>query len=176
MLTPMLIRRETPADRAAIHAVHSEAFRREPGITPVEAPLVDELRAEGDLIDALSLVAVHEGAVVGHVCCSRAHVGEDAEAAVGLGPLGVLPAHQKSGVGSALVHAVVAAADARGYGLVVLLGEPAYYSRFGFAEAATLSITSPDPSWGKYFQARTLAAYEPTQAGAFEYAPAFSRI
>ncbi|WP_103341263.1 GNAT family N-acetyltransferase [Amycolatopsis sp. CA-126428] len=143
----MLIRRETAADQAAIHAVHSEAFRREAGVTPVEAPLVDELRAEGDLINALSLVALHDGEVIGHVCCSRARLGEDKKTAVGLGPLGVLPAHQTSGV-----HA---AADALGHGL---------------------SITAPDPRWGRYFQARTLSAYEPTQAGAFEYAPAFSRI
>ena len=172
----MLIRRETPADQAAIHAVHSEAFRREPGVTPIEAPLVDELRADGDLINPLSLVAVRDGAVVGHVCCSRARLGADPAIAVGLGPLGVLPAHQKSGVGSALVHAVVGAADALGHGLVVLLGDPAYYSRFGFVTASDLSITAPDPQWGPHFQARTLAAYEPTQAGAFEYAPAFSRI
>jgi len=172
----MLIRRETPADRAAIHTVHSEAFRREEGVTPIEAPLVDELRAEGDLINPLSLVAVRDGEVVGHVCCSRARVGDDTAAAVGLGPLGVLPAHQTAGVGSALMHAVVGAADALGHGLVVLLGEPAYYSRFGFVTASDLSIASPDPNWGRYFQARTLAAYEPSQAGAFEYAPAFSRI
>ncbi|MGW3958635.1 GNAT family N-acetyltransferase [Amycolatopsis sp. NPDC005003] len=172
----MLIRRETPADQAAIHAVHREAFRREAGVTPVEAPLVDELRAEGDLINPLSLVAVRDGAVVGHVCCSRARLGDDTTAAVGLGPLGVLPAHQKSGVGSALVHAVLGAADALGHGLVVLLGNPAYYSRFGFVTAADLAITAPDPQWGPHFQARTLAAYQPTQAGAFEYAPAFSRI
>ncbi|MFF1615249.1 GNAT family N-acetyltransferase [Amycolatopsis sp. NPDC058278] len=138
----MLIRRELPGDQAAIRAVHSEAFRREAGVIPVEAPLVDELRAEGDLISALSLVAVREGAVVGHVCCSRARLGDDTAAAVGLGPL----------------------------------GEPAYYSRFGFVAAADLSITAPEPWWGRNFQARTLAAYEPTQAGAFEYAPAFSRI
>ncbi|WIX85314.1 N-acetyltransferase [Amycolatopsis sp. DG1A-15b] len=172
----MLIRRELPGDQAAIRAVHSEAFRREAGVTPVEAPLVDELRAEGALISALSLVAVREGAVVGHVCCSRARLGDDTAAAVGLGPLGVLPAHQAVGVGSALVHAVVAVADALGHGLVVLLGEPAYYSRFGFVASADLSITAPEPRWGRNFQARTLAAYEPTQAGAFEYAPAFSRI
>ncbi|WP_410609634.1 GNAT family N-acetyltransferase [Amycolatopsis sp. lyj-109] len=172
----MLIRRETPADHAAIHVVHSEAFRREAGVTPIEAPLVDELRAEGDLINPLSLVAVRDGAVVGHVCCSRARLGEDTATAVGLGPLGVLPAHQAAGVGSALVHAVLGAADALGHGLVVLLGDPAYYSRFGFVTASDLSVTAPDPQWGLHFQARTLAAYEPTQAGAFEYAPAFSRI
>ena len=172
----MLIRRETPADHDAVHAIHSEAFRREPGATPVEAPLVDELRAEGDLVDALSLVALRDGEIVGHVCCSRARLGDEPAAAVGLGPLGVLPAHQAGGVGSALMHAVVGAADALGYGLVVLLGEPAYYSRFGFVTAADLSITAPDPRWGRYFQARTLAAHRPAQVGAFEYAPAFSRI
>ncbi|WP_329055510.1 N-acetyltransferase [Amycolatopsis sp. NBC_01488] len=172
----MLIRRETPADRTAIHAIHRDDFRREPGVTPVEAPLVDELRADGDLLDALSLVAVRDGEVVGHVCCSRARVGEDTTSAVGLGPLGVLPGHQATGVGSALVHAVLGAADALGYGLVVLLGNPAYYARFGFVTASTLSIAAPDPAWGKNFQARTLTGYQPTQAGAFEYAPAFSRI
>ncbi|WP_439383431.1 GNAT family N-acetyltransferase [Amycolatopsis lexingtonensis] len=172
----MLIRRETPADQAAIHRVHSEAFRREEGVTPIEAPLVDDLRAEGDLIDALSLVALHDGEVVGHVCCSRARVGDDTAAAVGLGPLGVLPAHQARRVGSALMHTVLGAADALGHGLVVLLGNPDYYSRFGFVTASTLSITAPDPAWGKYFQARTLTGYKSTQAGAFEYAPAFSRI
>ncbi|WIY05949.1 N-acetyltransferase [Amycolatopsis mongoliensis] len=172
----MLIRRETPADRSTVYAIHSEAFRREPGVTPIEAPLVDELRADGDLLEALSLVAVRGGEVVGHVCCSRARIGEDTTSAVGLGPLGVLPAHQASGVGSALVHAVLGAADALGYGLVVLLGNPAYYARFGFVTASTLSITAPDPAWSKNFQARTLTGYKPTQAGAFEYAPAFSRI
>ncbi|MFJ7212528.1 GNAT family N-acetyltransferase [Amycolatopsis sp. NPDC098790] len=172
----MLIRRETPADRSAVHTIHSKAFRREPGVTPVEAPLVDELRADGDLIDALSLVTVRDGEVVGHVCCSRARIGDDMTSAVGLGPLGVLPAHQGSGVGSALVHAVLGAADALGYGLVVLLGSPGYYSRFGFVTASTLSITAREPAWGKHFQARTLTGYKPTQAGAFEYAPAFSRI
>ena len=172
----MLIRRETPADHMVVHRLHSEAFRREPGVTPVEAPLVDELRADGDLIDALSRVALRDAEIAGHVCCSRARIGEDTTAAVGLGPLGVLPAYQRGGVGSALMHAVLGAADALGYGVVVLLGDPAYYSRFGFVAASTLSIGSPDPKWGKYFQARTLSEYKPAQAGAFEYAPAFSRI
>lgn len=172
----MLIRRETPADQAEIHRLHDEAFRREPGAATIEAKLVDELRAEGDLIDALSLVAVREGAVVGHVCCSPALLGDDRGAAVGLGPLGVLPAHQRTGVGSALVHTVLGAADALGLGVVVLLGSPEYYSRFGFVTASTMSITAPDPGWGGHFQARALSGYRSAHAGAFEYAPAFSRL
>lgn len=176
MLTPMLIRRESPDDRAAVHTVHAEAFRREAGVTPVEAPLVDELRAEGDLIGALSFVAVRDGEVVGHVCCSTARLGDDPGVAVGLGPLGVLPAHHRGGVGSALVHTVLGAADALGYGLVVLLGDPAYYARFGFVLTSALGVTPPDPGWERHFQARPLAAYRPTHRGAFAYAPAFSRI
>lgn len=176
MLSAMLIRRETPDDRAAVHTVHSEAFRREPGVTPVEAPLVDELRADGDLIGALSFVAVRDGEVVGHVCCSPARLGADTGVAVGLGPLGVLPAHHRDGVGSALVHTVLGAADALGHGLVVLLGSPAYYSRFGFVLASTLGVTPPEPEWAEHFQARPLAGYKATQTGAFEYAPAFSRL
>jgi len=176
MLTAMLIRRETPDDQAAVHTVHAEAFRREPGVTPVEAPLVDDLRADGDLIGALSFVAVRDGEVVGHVCCSPARLGDDTGVSVGLGPLGVLPAHHRDGVGSALVHTVLGAADALSYGLVVLLGSPAYYSRFGFVLASTLGVTPPDPQWAEHFQARPLAGYKATQQGAFEYAPAFSRI
>ena len=172
----MLIRRETPADHGTVHAIHSEAFRREPGVTPVEAPLVDELRAGGDLVGALSLVAVREGAVVGHVCCSRARVGDDTASAVGLGPIGVLEDAPGRGCRIGVDDAVLGAADALGYGVVVLLGSPAFYARFGFVAADTLSITAPDPAWGEHFQARTLTGYQPTQAGAFEYAPAFSRI
>jgi putative acetyltransferase len=172
----MLIRRETPDDRAPIFAVHTEAFRPRSGPDPGEARLVDELRADGDLIPALSLVAIRDGELVGHICCSPAKLGEDADAAIGLGPLGVLPGYQRTGVGSALVHATLAAADALGYGLVVLLGDPGYYSRFGFVLASALAITPAEPGWTRHFQARPLTGYLPTQAGAFTYSPAFARI
>ncbi|MEC3977780.1 GNAT family N-acetyltransferase [Amycolatopsis sp. H20-H5] len=167
----MLIRRETSADHDAIRAVHTAAF---PG--PMEAKLVDELRTDGDLIDTLSLVAVIDGRVVGHLCCSPASIRSDRTVSVGLGPIGVLPEHHGAGVGSALMHAVVAAADALGYGVVILLGDPKFYSRFGFVLASTFSITPPEPDWARYFQVRTLAAYTPAVSGAFRYAPAFERL
>jgi putative acetyltransferase len=166
----MLIRRETPADHDAVRAVHLAAFK-----TSMEADLLGELRAEGDVIAALSLVAELDGQVVGHLCCSPARLGEDSAAAVGLGPVAVLPTHHRAGVGSAMVHAVVAAADALGYGVVVLLGDPKYYSRFGFALASGFAITPPDPDWAQHFQVRTLAAYTSDLRGAFRYAPAFER-
>lgn len=171
----MLLRQETPADREAIHAVHMAAFAKLSNPV-VEAKLVDELREDGDLIAPLSIVAERDGEVAGHVCCSPGRIGTNDKAAVGLGPLGVLPRYHGSGVGSALVHAVLGAADALGYGAVVLLGDPRYYSRFGFVLADTLGITPQIPEWAQHFQVRPLRAYTPELRGEFRYSPAFDRL
>ncbi|OXM52139.1 GNAT family N-acetyltransferase [Amycolatopsis alba] len=171
----MLIRQEIPADIEAIHAVHLAAFAKH-SVPVVEAKLVDELRADGDLIGALSIVAERDGKVVGHVCCSPSRLGSDEKSTVGLGPLGVLPEHHATGVGSALVHAVLGAADALGYGAVVLLGDPNYYSRFGFVLAERHGITPPVADWAPHFQVRTLRAYTPELQGEFRYSPAFDRL
>ncbi|MFC3451157.1 GNAT family N-acetyltransferase [Amycolatopsis speibonae] len=171
----MLLRQENPADIEPIHAVHLAAFAKH-SVPVVEAKLVDELRAEGDLIGALSIVAERDGKVVGHVCCSPSRLGSDEKSTVGLGPLGVLPEYHASGVGSALVHAVLGAADALGYGAVVLLGDPNYYSRFGFVLADQYGITPPVAEWAPHFQVRTLRAYTPELRGDFRYSPAFDRL
>ncbi|HEX4830918.1 MAG TPA: N-acetyltransferase [Trebonia sp.] len=142
--------------------------------TPAEAGLVGELRASAAWRPELSLVAAGaDGAVIGHVVCSQARLGE--AAVLGLGPLSVDPAHQGRGVGSALVHAVLGAADALGEPLVVLLGDPGYYARFGFAAARTRAIAPPVAEWEPYFQVRTLAAYQPSLTGTFRYAEPFDR-
>ena len=169
----MILRRELPSDRAAVHEVHARAFTRPGEDVAPEAVLVDGLRDDGDVVPGLSIVAELNGRVVGHVVCSPARIGD--RASLGLGPLGVLPAHQRRGVGSALVHGVLAAADALGAGEVVLLGDPGYYSRFGFVLAATLGITPPEPTWAPHFQVRTLTAWSGA-GGAFRYAPAFERL
>lgn len=103
-LRPMLIRREIPGDERAITRVHTAAFAPGDNGTALGAELVDQLRADGDTIAALSLVAEIHHVVVGHGVGSRAHI--DDSPSVGLGPLGVLPTHQQHGVGSALMHAV----------------------------------------------------------------------
>ncbi|WP_446215089.1 GNAT family N-acetyltransferase [Micromonospora sp. IBHARD004] len=174
----MLIRRETPADVDAVRAVHTAAFAKgdAPGAVPVEATLVDALRADDGWLPAFSLVATDAGGeVVGHVVCTRGTVA-GAPVALGLGPLGVLPAWQRRGVGSALMHAVLGAADARDEPLVVLLGHPEYYPRFGFRPAVDLAVTPPGP-WGpRFFMARPLSAWQPTIRGEFAYAKPFDAL
>lgn len=167
-------------DAAAIRAVHAAAFRTPgtPGEVPVEATLVDDLRADEGWLPRLSLVAVADGDVVGHVVCTRGWVatpGGD-RPALGLGPLGVVPEHQGQGAGSALVHAVLGAADALDEPLVALLGDPGYYRRFGFVPARTLGVEAPDPAWGDHFQARPLATHDPAVVGGFRYAAPFSGL
>lgn len=175
----MQIRQSTAADAPAIHAVHTAAFRvHNPNVTGEmpEAKLVTELTADGDLLPALSLVAVRDGEVIGHACSSPGRLGDDPNSAIGFGPLGVHPDRHRGGAGSALVHATIGAANALGYRLIVLLGDPGYYSRFGFVMAEKLGVTPPVPEWAPHFQALPLAAYTPENRGAFRYAAAFDRL
>jgi putative acetyltransferase len=123
----------------------------------------------------LSFVAISEGEeAIGHVVCTRAHV--DTIPVLALGPLSVHPDHQRRGVGLALVHSVLGAADAAGEPLVCLLGSPDYYRRFGFRPSGQLGIVPPDPAWAEFFQARILAAYDPAVRGAFAYAEPFNHL
>jgi putative acetyltransferase len=183
----VLIRREAPGDADAIRAVTAAAFawpgppgappRPEPDHPelPAEARLVGELRASGAWLPRLSLVALSpDGAIAGHVVCTRGHVA--AAPVLALGPLSVHPAGQRRGVGSALMHAVLGAADALGEPLVALLGDPGYYARFGFRPAAGHGITPPVPAWRPYFQVRTLASDDPALAGPFRYPEPFDRV
>jgi putative acetyltransferase len=140
---------------------------------PLEVGIFEALWAAGDAIPELSFTALNEdGAAVGHVTASRATVAT--EPVVAVGPIGVFPEHQGIGIGSALMEALLTAADGADVPMIVLLGAPQYYSRFGFRPAEELGVISPEPTWGDAFQARPLTAYTPAVAGRFEYAPGFS--
>lgn len=174
---PMRIRREEPDDTRAINDITAAAFAKPgqpPGEEPPEARLVTELRDSAAWLPALSLVATTPaGEVIGHVLCTRAHVGQ--APVLALGPLTVRPDSQQRGVGSALMHAVLGAADALGEPLVALLGDPAYYGRFGFRLSSEYQITPPEPGWRPYFQVRLLTGHRPELRGAFRYAEPFDR-
>ncbi len=173
----MIVRRERPADSATVHALHAAAFRP-PGAPPdadvVEARLTDELREDAGFLPHLSLVATDGGAVVGHVIATRGRLEPLGVPALGLGPLGVLPAAQGRGVGTVLVHALLAVAEAADERLVALLGSPDYYRPFGFERSTDLGIESPDPAWGEHFQARQISG--PPLTGRFRYADPFDRL
>ena len=165
----MIVRREHPRDHDAVRAVHEAAFGR-----PVEARLTDELREDAGFLPHLSLVATDGGAVVGHAIATRGRLEPLGVPALGLGPLGVLPAAQGRGVGTVLVHALLAVAEAADERLVALLGSPDYYRRFGFVRSTDLGVVPPDPRWIEHFQVRRLGG-SPLQ-GTFRYAEPFDRL
>jgi putative acetyltransferase len=141
----------------------------------MEAELVERLRASG--VEQVALVAEHEGRVAAHVLFTpvvlegAAH-GPRPLAAWGLAPLAVDPAAQRRGLGTALVRAGLAALRARGAALVVVLGDPAYYARFGFADAARSGLRCEFAAPEGAFQALWLGP-EPPAAGRVRYHAAF---
>ncbi|MFF0310329.1 GNAT family N-acetyltransferase [Streptosporangium sp. NPDC004379] len=176
----MIVRRETPADIDAVHEVTAAAFAKpdRPGETPAEEPLLRELRGCDEWMPELSLVAIGaDGEVAGHVLGSRAHI--EGAPVVAVGPVSVRPGRQRRGVGLALLHTLLGAADAMGEPMAVLLGSPAYYSRFGFRPAAEYGVVPPVPEWEPFFQVRVLSAYDPDDPrlrGAFAYAEPFNHV
>jgi putative acetyltransferase len=168
----LVLRRERPNDVEPTRALHDLAFGVPDGADhSTETRILDQLRADGDVLDALTLVADLHGEVVGHVVCSRASMGEGVS--IALGPIAVHPDHQGQGIGSALVAAVLVTADLGGEPSVVLLGDPGWYGHFGFEPAADHGIGSPGSWADRLFQVKPLQAWHPELAGAFRYAPAF---
>jgi putative acetyltransferase len=169
----VIVRRHRADDYEAARRIYAAAFAppESPGSVPLEVGIFDALWEAGDALPELSFTALKEIGAVGHVTASRAAVATDPVVAVG--PIGVLPEHQGLGIGSAMMDALLTAADAAEVLMIVLLGPPRYYRRFGFRAARELGVIPPEPRWGEAFQARPLTAYTPAVAGRFEYAPAF---
>ncbi|MEV0976287.1 N-acetyltransferase [Streptomyces sp. NPDC049915] len=162
-----ITRAETSADIPAVHDIDLAAFE-----TGLEAALVDALRADSSWIEGLSLVCADDtGHLVGHALLTRCHIGD--VPALALGPVAVRPGQQRSGAGSAVVRAALAAARDRGERYVVVLGHPAYYPRFGFTRASAhgirLTIEVPDEA----LMALALDAGHPLPGGTVHYAAPF---
>ena len=130
MRSEVVIRRERSDDVDAIGELIRSAFSGMPYADGDEAELVGALRAQGAL--SLSLVAERQGVIVGQVAFSPARASGGAPCWYALGPLAVLPAHQRAGIGAALVHAGLEAISEIGAAGCILTGNPSYYSRFGF--------------------------------------------
>ena len=142
----LTIRPETPEDQASSHYVNQEAFGRNQ-----ESDLVNKLRKRGVL--TISLVAVQEAAVVGHIAFSPVEIASEKSSfgALTLAPVAVLPAHQNKGIGSQLVIAGLDECRRLGHEIIVLAGHPNYYPRFGFVRAYPKDIECefgiPDEAW-----------------------------
>lgn len=163
-----MIRPEHEGDAPAVRRVHRSAFGGE-----TEPQIVDEVRESEGWIPELSLVAEEGGEIVGHVLVSWASLAGTGRRVLLLGPIGVLPARQRKGIGGALVRAALEGARELGEEVVVLEGDPAYYSRFGFVRADGLGLLPPPsaPAWA--FQVCPLHDGAAVPQGRLVYPPAF---
>ena len=162
----LTIRLERAGDEDAIRSVTQEAFAGQPHSDGSEPAIVDRLRADGDL--ALSLVAEEDGRIIGHIAFSRVTISDGAAEWYGLGPVSVLPEKQRCQVGAQMVQHGLRELASRGARGVVLLGDPAYYRRFGFEHDPASAYPGPPP---EYFQRLVIAGEPP--AGVVRYAKAF---
>ena len=163
----MIIRLEGPGDIRGIEHVHIAAFANHPYSKQTEHLIVNALRAGGAL--TVSLVAEMDGEVVGHVAFSPVQIdGHDCPWFI-LGPVGVLPERQRRGIGQALVREGLDAIRSLGAQGCVLVGDPAYYSRFGFANNPRLVLEGVP---ARYFLC--LAMAEPVPRGAVSHHAAFT--
>ena len=166
-MSMMSIRAATPRDRDAIRLVEENAFGQQ-----VEAGLVDALVAADDAV--VELVAEEDGQVMGHILFSRLFVQEGGREfpAVALAPLAVDPSFHGSGIGGALIREAHIRLKAAGETLSIVLGDPAYYGRFGYTHARAAGFESV---WqGDALQA--LAWGEAPQTGRLAYATAFEAL
>lgn len=164
-MTTFSIRPESQGDGDAIHALTAAAFGKDD-----EARLVDMLRASGDSV--ISLVAADGGNIVGHVLFSKM---QTPARTLGLGPVSVAPGRQKQGIGSALIRAGLEQAKAEGWQAVFVLGNPVYYTRFGFRVEAAAKFSTPYPK--QYFMAQELVPGAlASMSGAADYAAAFGQL
>jgi putative acetyltransferase len=172
----MEIREEQPEDEEAVAGIHREAFGGERGL--VVAALVDDRRAMMKTGDGLSLVAVSDGGVVGHVMFSRAVLDAPARlvAVEILSPVAVTPVVQGRGIAAALIRRGLEVVDCLGVPAVFLEGDWGYYSRLGFVPAKPLGVRKPSlriPD--SAFQVMTLSAHEAWMTGTLVYPDAFWR-
>ena len=142
---PLTLRRPEPSDHRTVDLLTREAFWGTEGPGCNEHLLVHRLRDAASFVPELDWVAERDGVVVGHIVYSRARVvGPDrAWDVLTFGPLSVLPQHQGSGVGGALMRHTLAEAARLGHRAVVVYGHPDYYPRFGFRRGADVGITAP---------------------------------
>ena len=161
----MQIRPEQPGDIDAIRDLTTAAFKTAPHSSGTEAAIVDSLREAGAL--AVSLVADLDGEVVGHVAFSPVQIDVAEGDWYGLGPVSAAPAHQGLGIGHALIQQGLERLETLGAAGCVVLGEPAYYGRFGFQSDPQLRYSEAPAA---YFQRLVFKGPRPSGQARFHAA------
>ncbi|MFN6560283.1 MAG: GNAT family N-acetyltransferase [Nostoc sp. ChiSLP01] len=168
----MNIRRETSTDYPAVAQINTLAFDQDN-----EAKLVERIRHSDRYIPELSLVAEIEGTVVGHILFSYIDlVNEQTLKVLGLAPLAIRPEFQKQGIGSALINAGLEIAEANKEAVVIVLGHPEFYTRFGFQTSVIYGIESPFPVPEEFFMVKLLQNYHEKYKGKVIYPPTFNEV
>jgi predicted N-acetyltransferase YhbS len=183
------LRLEEPQDYFEVENLVREAFwnKYQPGCS--EHYLLHLLRDSAGYFPEMHFLAVADGRIIGNIVYSRARVvGDDGKEwpMLTFGPVSVLPEYQRQGIGSTLIHHTVSLAQQKGEKAIILFGDPAYYSRFGFKPSSAYDITLPDGSsidafqtlelrpgsldgfTGKYFEDETFSQLDPDKVDAFD--------
>ena len=167
----MQIRREEKRDYEAVYAVVMAAFAAAEHADGNEQDLVVALRGSEAFCPELSLVAEQDGEIVGHILFTEITIG--GKKALALAPLSVAPAHQKQGIGLALMEAGHTIAAELGYGYSVVLGHEAYYPKAGYVPAKEYGIEAPFEVPAENFMAKKLRADAEVAKGIVKYAAEF---
>ena len=162
----MKIREEKAADQASIHRLTEIAFKPMKFSDGTEPDIIDRLRISGDL--TISLVAENEKVIVGHVAFSPVSIGEDSCGWYGLGPVSVQPDRQGRGIGTALIKHGLQMLRDRGATGCALIGDPNYYSRFGFVSDGNVHYKDLP---GEHVQWLSFDTLQPV--GELQFSPAF---
>lgn len=166
----MNIRCEIRSDDEAIAEVNRLAFSGE-----TEVKIIEAIRESEFYIPELALIAEINNLVVGHIILSYIHlIGDDTLQVLALAPLAVHPQFQKQGIGSELVKEALAKAENKQEALVIVLGHPNFYRRFGFEPSVNYGIASPFPVPQEVFMVKPLKNYQNNYRGKVVYPPAFS--
>ncbi len=170
----IIIRQELKEDHARIKEINDQAFEQED-----EGRLVNKLRKKDQFIPELSLVAEIDKTVIGHILFYPVKINstDKKHTTLSLGPMSVLPAHQKKGIGGKLINKGLKRAKDFGFRSVIVVGHPEYYPKFGFSKASKWSIKVPFEVPDEVFMALEIVDGElQDKSGIIEYPAEFMEM
>ena len=167
----MIIRQEQPSDYNTVYQIVKSAFKNAEHSDGNEQELVVALRNSKAFVPELSLVAIYDGSIVGHILFTKVTVG--GKIALALAPLSVLPTYQRQGIGLALMAEGHRIAQELGYEYSIVLGHPQYYPKAGYRPASLFGIKAPFEVPDDNFMAIKLKPTAELLNGIIEYDPAF---